>query len=136
MLTTNHVLVGAVVGEYIGNPVLAFILAVILHLLLDKVPHFWPEGDFKQGTVMAIDTLATVLILVFLFSKTGANNSIFWGGMGGFSVDAVLVPSLWLNSKAGKWHTKRQFHDKDPITTITDVALIVICVSILLVKGM
>ena len=134
MLTVNHVLTGAVVGEFIGDPLLAFILALLLHLLLDKVPHFWPNEEAGKTVVFLVDILACFLVLVFLFTRIAFSKSMFWGALGGFSVDAVLLPLLPFNIKLGHWHSDRQIHKTDPIHLFTDGILALICVSVLMLK--
>jgi len=128
MLTTNHVLIGAVAGKVIGDPFIAFPTGIFLHYIFDKVPHFWPEADKNKRVVMIFDTISCLMLLAFFFLTTGGlSSSIFWGALGGFLVDAVFVGlKSFNNSKAGVWHTLRQIHKTKPIYFLADVSLLII----------
>lgn len=39
MTLTAHAAMGAVIGETIGNPLLGFVIAVLVHFLVDIIPH-------------------------------------------------------------------------------------------------
>jgi len=128
MLTTNHVLIGAVAGKVIGDPLIAFPTGIFLHYIFDKVPHFWPETDKNKRVVMILDTiLCSTLLAFFFFTTGGLSSSIFWGAFGGFLVDAVFVGlKPFHDSKAGMWHTLRQIHKIKPIYFLTDASLLII----------
>lgn len=39
MLFAAHLIVGGTVGQLIGNPIVAFIVGIISHFILDHIPH-------------------------------------------------------------------------------------------------
>ena len=51
MLTTTHLLAGAVIGKYFQNPILIIILAFVSHYILDFIPHYSIKAviGFKEG---------------------------------------------------------------------------------------
>lgn len=83
MFLTVHSSTGAFVGNTAGNPLLAFIIGMISHFLLDSIPHFDPSGseDFdskkitltKKGRryllVVICDILLAGVFLLFLLSR-------------------------------------------------------------------
>lgn len=42
MFLTVHVTVGGVIGTVVGNPLLAFLLGMLSHFALDRIPHWDP----------------------------------------------------------------------------------------------
>lgn len=77
MLLTVHATAGALIGQQINNPVLAFVLAFISHFILDIIPHGdqdWIEeykGDQKSKVkkIISIVVIDIVILLVLLVSK-------------------------------------------------------------------
>lgn len=39
MTLTAHAAMGAIIGEMVGNPLLGFAIAVVIHFLIDIIPH-------------------------------------------------------------------------------------------------
>lgn len=72
MTATNHTLAGAIIGASIANPVLALLLALVSHLLLDLLPHFGKISiktrQFKLylGADIALASLVLLGILIVL----------------------------------------------------------------------
>lgn len=130
MLTLNHVLVGAVAGEFVESSPISFLIGGFVHFLMDKIPHFWPEDKKAKGLMIVIDwTLSLGTLAYFWFSPLP--KSVFWGGFGGMLVDLVLVGVPWIyNSKVGQWHSKRQPHKTELIYWVGD--FLVIGLSLLL----
>ena len=131
MMMTGHVLLGGAMGEVIENPYAAFSLSVIVHVLIDKIPHFFPDKRTAQNAMIALDLIfATSALLFFWFGPFP--KSVFFGGLGGVTVDIILVGiPIVLKSKLGQWHINRQPHMTREIFLLTDVALIVISVILL-----
>lgn len=92
MFLTVHAAAGAAIGQFIGNPWLAFILGFVSHLVLDIVPH----GD--EGIKQRI--AAAALIDFFVLSAAACywfiNSPIteFPGMLYGLA-GAVLPDTLW-----------------------------------------
>ena len=77
MFLTVHASAGIYIGTVITNPWLAFILAIISHLILDAVPHgdenIGKETDKKKkiiklSIIAFVDTLGVVILYYFLTS--------------------------------------------------------------------
>jgi hypothetical protein len=132
MLTLNHVLVGAVAGELVETSPIAFAIGGFVHFLMDKIPHFWPT-EKKYKTIMIIcDWTLCVLALLFFWFNPIFPKSVFWGGLGGLSIDLVLVGVPWIyHSRLGQWHSKRQPHHTEAIYWIGDFIVIGLCLFIL-----
>lgn len=110
MLALNHVLVGASAEFMTQNYFLAFFYGILMHLVLDKLPHFWPHQEKKQLIILFVDWCLVLTVMVLIFLRLGLG-SAFFGALGGYLVDFFLIsfPSL-RNSKLGKWHSNRQPH--------------------------
>lgn len=88
MLAANHTVVSGVVGSYIGNPFLAFLIGIILHFLLDAIPHYdtTDDGDFtfRQIALIVVDFLIGLFIVFFVLNINLSLESPFiWGAIGG-----------------------------------------------------
>lgn len=130
MLSLTHAAVGGAVGGFIANPAVAFGAGILSHIIIDKVPHYWPKSPKYQGFQIVLDSIATLIMLYFLFSlEKSFFSPIFWGAAGGAFVDFMLVlvfklhPKLW-NSKLRLWHTNRQPHRVEPFYIVTDIVQI------------
>jgi hypothetical protein len=76
MTLTAHAAMGAVIGEAVGNPLLGFVAAVVIHFLIDIIPH----GDNflsdnyrvlkrrrKQALAyVTIDAVCAILFVLFI----------------------------------------------------------------------
>lgn len=103
MIISAHIIVGGVVGEIIDKPIWAFLVGMVLHFVLDSIPHYdRVEGECwgkKQIIFTTIDTLLT-LSLIFLIIKlpldrTILNNSFAWGALGGIFPDLLDNVPFW-----------------------------------------
>jgi hypothetical protein len=76
MTLTAHAAMGAVIGEAIGNPLLGFIVAIIIHFLVDIIPHGdnFLSNNFrvlkrrrKQAvTYVTVDAICAILFVLFI----------------------------------------------------------------------
>jgi hypothetical protein len=48
MTATGHAIIGTVIAAKIGNPALAIPIALVSHLLADRVPHWDPATNIKK----------------------------------------------------------------------------------------
>lgn len=113
MITTVHTVAGGVIGEYTNNPVLAFMLAFILHFVLDALPHFDTTDNkkftFRQYAFLAVDFIvAFYLVFVVLKPILDFRSPILWGAFGGLLPDLIdnvpfWSPYLIKNTKFGRW---------------------------------
>lgn len=133
MLSLTHASAGALVGEFIGNPFLAFLAGVAVHFIMDKIPHFWPESEQKKGKIIILDTIfSTIFILLLVLIPQTSNASIIAGALGGVSVDFYFVLLMRSKGKMAEWHTRRQLHRKQPSWFLSDV-LIFLGLTVLLI---
>jgi hypothetical protein len=109
MLATVHLLVGAAVGLYTGNPIWAFAAGFASHFFLDAIPHTDPatlkhkpdRGRFTlTDYVLAfLDvTIGAALLFWVLFAYVAQPPapSLFWGALGGVSPDFVATGFKWI----------------------------------------
>ncbi len=73
MTATNHALTGALIGLVVGQPVVAVILAVLSHFVLDAIPHYTDESikissdGFKRYLIVeALFCFSLVVVLVLV----------------------------------------------------------------------
>jgi len=127
MLATTHVLVGAGTGEVVSNPYLAFVASVIVHFIIDKIPHFWPAKLRDQILLNAVEwTTAFVIFMLLLTSSIPNKSSVLAGALGGVIVDIVLAGlPYFYKRKIGTWHSGRQPHKTEPVYLVTDLLFIV-----------
>lgn len=101
MLTTPHILVGAMCGAACGillkDPVSAFIAGFFSHLVLDLSPHldqehFCRRMQFWKIIIISVSDCVLGVAVLWLI-LWGRNYSLFWpavaGAIGGVSLDVV-----------------------------------------------
>jgi hypothetical protein len=134
MMQTSHFSSGALVGKLLPNPLLAFISGIILHFLIDKIPHWWPESKHARVVATIVDYLiAIIMLIVFIYLFQGSLTNMMWGLAGSAIVDIALVgiPAA-RRSKIGQWHYTRQPHKTDVYYLWGDVFLTIICLTLIL----
>jgi zinc transporter ZupT len=115
MLLSVHATVGAIIGENVNTPLLAFVLAFISHFILDIIPHGDAKlikayrNDFKnKGFLYLIifDLIATIIILALLLisHKISYSQKVFWGIMGGILPDLMVASHEITNKYFKRWH--------------------------------
>jgi len=100
MLAASHLVAGGVVGSYIGNPFLAFLVGIIIHFLLDSVPHFdtieEDKFDYKELSLIFIDFLIGMAIIIWVIKPDiSLNSSFVWGSIGGMTPDLFDNVPFW-----------------------------------------
>lgn len=119
MIISVHIISGGVTGELLGNPVLAFWAGIILHFILDAIPHFdnfldeechWNR---KQTISTSLDILLSIGLLIFLRPALTINNAFWWGAFGGVLPDLIdnipIIRDYLLHNKiVQKYHA---FHE-------------------------
>lgn len=63
MLETPHVVVGAAIATAVGDPVLAFPLALGSHFVLDKIPH-WNPHTYTETIKNGIPDKNTIILTI------------------------------------------------------------------------
>jgi len=132
------------VGEYTGNPVPAFLVGLLIHLILDAIPHYDSVDDGKwtklQFGFVATD-LVIGLLIIFLYLKPPIvlDSPFWWGALGGVIIDIFDVTPFWRdkfrNTRVGR--AIHWFHDLvhqikvGPISGLASQILVII-IAILL----
>jgi len=134
MMILSHVFVGGVIGQEIPNPYLAFILAFLSHLLIDKIPHFWPKIKKMEAFFTWLDVFISLAVML-AFWFIGFHGTGFWAGIAGStSLDVMAMTAKFSGKmKFYEWQNKRQPHFGKPLFLITDFMFVVAGVLILMV---
>jgi len=100
MFLTVHAVSGLVIGKYVPSVWLAFILAFILHIILDIIPHDsielenWKEKEMKKNLIIffliELPLIATILLILFNINSIELTPSIIAGIIG-----SVILDFLW-----------------------------------------
>lgn len=104
MLLTVHATAGALIGQQLNNPVLAFVLSFVSHFILDLLPHGdqdWIDeykGDQKAKvkkiiSIVAIDIVILLALLISRFyyiASFAPSLSIAAGILGGILPDFLV----------------------------------------------
>ncbi|MDP2934616.1 MAG: hypothetical protein Q8N59_02535 [bacterium] len=107
MILTPHLLIGAAIGAKTHNLGLIVILALLSHVILDRIPHwdyptsgikyFRQTKNFKTLFIdflkIAIDALCGILIVIFLAQKTNQLNNWMFILLGIFF---AVLPDIFL----------------------------------------
>lgn len=135
MMQISHAATGAAVGKFAPNPLIAFLLGILIHFLIDKIPHWWPASKKQQFVIIIVDYVVTAMVIgLFFYFKTPTQNMI-WGMAGSLVVDPILVgiPVVY-KSKIGQWHTNRQPHIQNPWSFATDLVAIALSCGVIFIK--
>ncbi len=102
MIATPHIFFGAMLGKWIGNPVLTIIAAFFTHYLLDLVPHYQPRPikGYKEGGLRGMDKkdwllksiepiLGISALAGIIFTAEGDTLSMALGAIFGFLPDFI-----------------------------------------------
>jgi len=121
MIITAHVVSGGVMGEMIGTPIIAFIVGIFFHFVLDLIPH-WDSTDGEKWTKRQVvfTSLDIVLTLFIVFGVFGIRltpaffiGPFFWGAVGNMLPDIFdnvpYIKKWFRNTVFGKAFHK--FHD-------------------------
>lgn len=148
MLIASHMLVAGYVGERIGDPVLAFFVGIIIHFLLDLVPHYDTTDDgkftFRQISLLVIDGIIGLVIVYQVLLGNNFNASYIAGAIGGLVPDILDNSPFWKKAFrrtifGKKLHLLHKLvHGKQPIIYLgLSIQIIIIIVfAALAFKGM
>lgn len=127
MMQITHAATAAVAGSYIPNTYLAFLAGIILHLFIDKIPHFWPNTKKGKTILIIFDHSITYLAFGLAIYNQQLTTPVMSAIFGALLVDAVLVGSPYVfKSKLGLWHIKRQIHKTELIYLFLELLLALI----------
>lgn len=128
MYMSTHAAVGAAVGTLTRSSPVGFILGVLSHLILDRIPHH----DYKRYTGAAFDGVGTLMIFLWL---AGFPSHIIWAAVGAVLPDLEVI-ILYLRGRKGRYifpsHSGLLRHPylKLPMGFIIQLALFVLAVII------
>lgn len=129
----THATTGAAIGYLVGSPFLAFIFAIIFHLIIDKIPHFWPKSQKSKVYYVTINYIVLIGILIYILSIHNNQIGIIFGAIGGLIVDIILVMTpLFNKSKLSIWHNKRQIHLRDFRYVLIDLGITAMALVVLI----
>ena len=129
MKGTTHALAGGLIGAIIGSPLPAFVGGVVMHAVLDVVPH-QDEPD-PPLLHLAVDALAVLTVLA-VAALTG-NLGIAAGGVGGVLPDIENVPDILFKRTYRKLFPSHWFrHERYAGTRIARYAEAVVIVAVAL----
>lgn len=137
MMDLTHALTGAAIGFGVKSWPLAFVLGIILHILIDKIPHFWPKTRKMMVAFVTLNYVIMIPLMYYLIQLYPANT---WGMLAG-AVGSLMVDILFVGidplfrSKVGQWHTKRQKHTKDAKFIILEIMIIIFTIGVILLEG-
>lgn len=120
MLSIAHGPTGALIVSKIPNPLISIPLAILVHYLEDRVPH-WDVGQgltngSKKKSVsflqeLFIDFPLSILITYFIFQHGHAFDYRIWlGWFAGLLPDFVEFPRLFLQKHTGIFEAHHKFH--------------------------
>lgn len=147
MLLGAHLIVGAVAGEYVNNPFLAFAAGIILHFILDAIPHYdtTDEGKItkRQMVLIAIDGIISLVILYYCFSNLSTHQLSFVTGSFGGILPDILDNVFWWQKKFrstkfgkafNKLHGWLQKYKLSPIAGLSAQYLIIALAVLILIN--
>lgn len=118
MLFAAHAIPAGYVGEMIGNPFLAFLAGIIIHFVLDSIPHYdTTDGGkytFRQYALVLTDLAIGISIVLFVLKpEISFKSSFLWGAFGGILPDILdVVPFIRNYYRKTKWGAAvHKFHD-------------------------
>lgn len=136
MFLTVHSVAGAAIGEAAGNPLLAFLLGVLSHFVLDRIPHWDPhgyqgfqkekiiidKGAIQYASIAILDIILTSALVWFILTRNFSHPvPIFFGALGAVTPDFNMGFYFLTKNKIFKFlqdiHVKTHFRPgKTPVT--------------------
>lgn len=118
MLFAAHVIPAGYVGEMIGNPFLAFLAGIVIHFILDCIPHYdTTDGGkytLRQWALVLMDLAVGLYIILFILRpEFNINSPFLWGAFGGILPDLFeitpFINKVYRRNKIGA--TVHKFHN-------------------------
>lgn len=126
MYLTVHASIGAAIGGSVSHPSLAFLLGIVSHFILDKIPHADPGGaNHFEGrnifpltksakrflAIVLIDTLLAAATTLFLIrAMPNASLSLLFGVIGSILPDYLF--GLYFLTKWKLLKSFQMFHHR------------------------
>ena len=150
MILTSHVLAGAAAGKAVGNPWAAVLLGILLHYILDAIPHvdagLLAKNKKLKYAIASIDVIISfaLLLYAFNFKQQFNNGAILFGGIGAIIPDALdnlpyfsdRLHKISFFNKIYLFHEKIQYFSKKervniPLGITTQIIIILMSIYIL-----
>ena len=132
-----HTMMGITLGEVVADPTMAFTLGIPTHLVVDKIPHYWPDNLIARYSFQAIDlALSIAAVVVAIRIDPVRKIPIVAGVLGSLAIDLALSNPFVYNKKFGIWHTDRQPHGAKLSYLLPDivVSLMFALISLYLIR--
>lgn len=111
MMQITHAATAAALGTQTDNIYLAFIGGIVLHFIIDRIPHFWREGDKSLGAkILVVDYSLTIGFIAYLYYFLQIRSLAVYAAIGGALVIDIILVGIFFKTKAGQWHKKMQPH--------------------------
>ena len=121
MFLTAHVAIGALIGQQVKTPALAFVLGFFSHWLIDTIPHgdetLVPDGISKQKKlkllilISTLDFLGVMTVVFAIYNLAPISTSMVAAGFGACLPDLLWGTSSLLPIKM-PWEFLNKFHNK------------------------
>lgn len=130
MIVAIHATMGALVGEKIASPVLAFCLGLASHFLLDVIPHGDSKmyHDYKNGVSIgkslaatAIDVILSVAIFIYFIetARVSGRASLVTAMIGGIIPDFLVALGEGVRIRPLQWFQRLHISIHDAIVSRT-----------------
>lgn len=145
MFLTVHTAVGALIGQQVGSPILAFVLGFISHWLVDVVPHgdenFFADNLEKKVlrkrllTLASFDFLGIAIMFLFFSSTTDFTTPMLFGFLGATGPDLLwgiteIAPFKTPWGLLDKWHSF--FHKLTGVIVSIKTGLLIQIITLIL----
>lgn len=119
MNAATHLITGATVGALAPNWWSAIILALLLHFLLDAIPHtdLGEPHALKVSAPVAADVLIGLFVIALFFLYTPAKTNLALGAFFGIFPDLLQIslmifsPTRWQQAWLSKFHNFLHWFD-------------------------
>ena len=138
MLFASHAILAGTIGSKINSPMPAFLVGVILHFILDAMPHYdTTDGGkftFRQNALIGADLIIFAIIILWL---RPTSHAFWWGALGGILPDILDYCPIWKKKLRGtgfgkffhKLHEGVHWHSAGPFLGImAQIAVIIISI--------
>lgn len=140
MLVAAHIITAGYAGEMIVNPFLAFLVGIIVHFVLDSIPHYDTTDNGKitkrQLALSITDIIIGILLIVFLLkADLGLKSPFLWGALGGIVPDILDNIPFWQNAFRNTHfgRTFHKFHDNIQKIRLTPIPGLLIQVLVIVI---
>lgn len=123
MLVGIHALAGGFIATKIPQPLISYPLIVVVHFLMDRIPH-WDfgtgmvsgkvkRGKLKTAVLGLTEMFIGIIACWFLFQKAPPFRLSLWGGiLTGILPDLLEAPPLFLGFRPFPLNKLEYFHSK------------------------